>query len=204
MVELGFESVGFHSLALRLGVALTTASRRKGNLHLCTMQNAERSQLLLKLKVTSYCGSLMFEGLGGHVIESRAHTFGSWSCPLTLWVPEMELKLLYKVASTLTHWAILLALFFSFLEMVWMRVDPSRFMFECLVPSWWNCLERIRRCGLIGGAVSLEVALSSCHFQLALSPCTCGSRYKRSATAPAPGLPVCCHDDVSHVAQASF
>ena len=35
---------------------------------------------------------------------------------------------------------------------VGMRKTP---MFEYLVPSWWNCLERMRRCGLLGG-VSLR------------------------------------------------
>jgi hypothetical protein len=33
--------------------------------------------------------------------------------------------------------------------------------------SWWNCLGRIRRCGLVGGGVvlgvSLEVPKDSCH-----------------------------------------
>jgi len=28
-------------------------------------------------------------------------------------------------------------------------------VFECLVPSWWNCLGRIRRCGLVEEGVSL-------------------------------------------------
>ena len=30
-------------------------------------------------------------------------------------------------------------------------------IFECLVLSWWNCLERIRRRGLVGGGESLGV-----------------------------------------------
>jgi hypothetical protein len=30
-------------------------------------------------------------------------------------------------------------------------------MFEYLVPSWWDCLGRIRRCGLLGGGVLLGV-----------------------------------------------
>jgi hypothetical protein len=46
-------------------------------------------------------------------------------------------------------------------------------MFECLVPSWWNCLGRIRRCGLFGGGVSLgvifEVSRVLCDSQLSLS-----------------------------------
>lgn len=28
-------------------------------------------------------------------------------------------------------------------------------MLECPVPSWWNCLGKIRCCGLIGGEVAL-------------------------------------------------
>lgn len=28
---------------------------------------------------------------------------------------------------------------------------------KCLVYSWWNCLERIKGCGLVGEVVSLEV-----------------------------------------------
>ena len=31
------------------------------------------------------------------------------------------------------------------------------YLFECQVPSWWNCLGRIRGCGLVGGGVSLGV-----------------------------------------------
>lgn len=30
-------------------------------------------------------------------------------------------------------------------------------MFKCLVPSWWNYLGRIERCGFTGGGVLLEV-----------------------------------------------
>jgi hypothetical protein len=30
-------------------------------------------------------------------------------------------------------------------------------VFECLAPSWWDYLGRIRRCGLVGGGVSLGV-----------------------------------------------
>jgi hypothetical protein len=33
-------------------------------------------------------------------------------------------------------------------------------IFEYLGPSWWNCLGRIRRCGLIERGVSLAVAAS--------------------------------------------
>lgn len=27
----------------------------------------------------------------------------------------------------------------------------------CMAPIWWNCLEEIKRCGLLGRGVSLEV-----------------------------------------------
>lgn len=46
---------------------------------------------------------------------------------------------------------------------------------ECLVPGWWNCLGRIRRCGFARGGVSLGVGFwhfkrPSYHFQPALCP----------------------------------
>ena len=36
---------------------------------------------------------------------------------------------------------------------------PQAHVFECLVPGYYNCLERIKRCGLAGGDVSLGVGL---------------------------------------------
>jgi hypothetical protein len=36
-----------------------------------------------------------------------------------------------------------------------MTMVPYRLMFEYLVPSWWNCLGKIRRCGLIRGGIGL-------------------------------------------------
>ena len=38
------------------------------------------------------------------------------------------------------------------LAVVWMRMPPPG---ECLVYSWWNLFERIRRCGLIGGGITV-------------------------------------------------
>lgn len=39
------------------------------------------------------------------------------------------------------------------------------FIVKCLVPNWWNCLGGIRRCGIVGGIVSLGVgvAVSKAH-----------------------------------------
>ena len=42
--------------------------------------------------------------------------------------------------------------------LVWMRMAPMAHRFECLGHSGWNCLGRIRRCGLAGGGVSLTVS----------------------------------------------
>lgn len=36
---------------------------------------------------------------------------------------------------------------------------PLAHIFECLVHSWWNCLERMRRCGLVGRGMSLAASL---------------------------------------------
>jgi hypothetical protein len=72
---------------------------------------------------------------------------------------------------------------------VGMRMAPMVHIFECLVPSWWNCLRRIRRRGLAGGAESLGWVL---RFQkpkpfpvsrFGLSP-TCGSDVSSQADAP--------------------
>ena len=38
---------------------------------------------------------------------------------------------------------------------VWMRMTLEAHILEYLVPSWWNCLGRIRRRGLAGGGVAL-------------------------------------------------
>lgn len=38
-------------------------------------------------------------------------------------------------------------------------MDLKACIFECLVPSWWACLGRIRWCGLVGEDVSLGVGI---------------------------------------------
>ena len=76
----------------------------------------------------------------------------------------------------------------AFCIMVWSRVCGDqgvecrglnenglyRLMFECLVPSWWNCLGRIGRCGLRERGVSLGVGFEDskdwCHSQCVLCP----------------------------------
>lgn len=35
-------------------------------------------------------------------------------------------------------------------------------MVECLVPSWWNCLGKIRRCGFFGGSFKRIVSFPVC------------------------------------------
>lgn len=51
--------------------------------------------------------------------------------------------------------------------------SPHTLIFECLVPSWWNCLEKIRRCGCFEGIESRRGGLwgftSPSHSQLAFS-----------------------------------
>jgi hypothetical protein len=36
----------------------------------------------------------------------------------------------------------------------WVRMASMAPRFECLVPSWWNCLGRIRRCRFVGRGMS--------------------------------------------------
>lgn len=38
---------------------------------------------------------------------------------------------------------------------------PYACIFECLAPRWWNCLRRLRMCGLFGGGVSLGTGFLS-------------------------------------------
>ena len=58
-------------------------------------------------------------------------------------------------------------------------------MFEYLVSSWWNYLERIRRCGLVRGGVSLgdvlEVSKDSQCAPLALCLVVGDQDYEHSA-----------------------
>lgn len=62
----------------------------------------------------------------------------------------------------------------------WAISPTQAHSFECLVPSWWNCLKRIRRLSVVGWGVSLGVSLAlrfqnwscsdQCFFSLSLSP----------------------------------
>lgn len=66
-----------------------------------------------------------------------------------------------------------------------------------LGPTWWNSLGRTRRCGHVGGGVSLVVDFAVlkelCQIQSHSLPPMCRWRCKLSVTAPAPCLPVWCH-----------
>lgn len=50
-----------------------------------------------------------------------------------------------------------------YLVVIWMRIPPQAHAVECVVPRWWNCLERIRKWGHIRGGVSLRSGL--CDFK---------------------------------------
>jgi hypothetical protein len=66
-------------------------------------------------------------------------------------------------------------------------------LFEYLFPSWWNDLDRIRRCFCFLASVSPEPGfqiLKVLHHLLSLIP-VCQSRCELSAAAPALCLPVC-------------
>lgn len=58
--------------------------------------------------------------------------------------------------------------------------NPHMLMFQCSVPSWWNILERIRRCGFVRRGVSLgvgfRVSTPLLHSQCAALPPSWGSR----------------------------
>lgn len=80
---------------------------------------------------------------------------------------------------------------------VWVS-RPHRLVFECLVPSFWSCLGRMRRSGdLVGGDVSLGVAfgVSEAHAIPSVSFFTSCLRIRCKLWAPAPGpyLPACYH-----------
>lgn len=57
----------------------------------------------------------------------------------------------------------------------WMRMTSIGSHFEALVPSWWNCLGRTRKCDLVGEGMSLgtgfKVSRDLWHSQCALCPC---------------------------------
>lgn len=77
-----------------------------------------------------------------------------------------------------------------------MQIAPQAHLFKYLVPSWWDCVERIRRCDLIGDGAFWEPPLKlhktftiprvlALGFFLVVSGC------ELSATASAPGLARC-------------
>lgn len=70
-------------------------------------------------------------------------------------------------------------------------------MFECLVPSWWNCLERIDGCGLADGSMSLRVGFESVK-PLSLPICSLCFMFvvqdmSSQLPAPVPMPTSCCH-----------
>jgi len=67
-------------------------------------------------------------------------------------------------------------------------------VFECFVPSWWNGWGRIKRCGLVGGGVSLGAGFEvskvlTISYSLSLSVVCSWIRCQFSPTASAPCLP---------------
>jgi hypothetical protein len=44
-------------------------------------------------------------------------------------------------------------------KVVWMRMSTGSYV-RLLHPSWWNCLGRVRRRGLVGGSVFLCLSLA--------------------------------------------
>ena len=68
-------------------------------------------------------------------------------------------------------------------------------MFDCLLPSWWNYLERLRKRGFMGEAGSLGVAFEVSKAQANPSvslPLACG--FRCNDAPPASCLPTCCLD----------
>lgn len=77
------------------------------------------------------------------------------------------------------------------------KIFPQAWLFEHVVPSWWHCLRKFRRCGLAGDSKSLEGVLSA--YSLIPPPVyslyfTLAVRYV-SSQLPAPAtMPAdCCH-----------
>lgn len=71
-----------------------------------------------------------------------------------------------------------------------MRMSLEAHMSEYLVPSWWNCLERMRRCDLVEGATrgpALKFQ-KTCPIPSVCQPCDCVSRCE-----PLPQHHDCCH-----------
>lgn len=66
------------------------------------------------------------------------------------------------------------------------------YVLQYVVPTWWNCLGRIKKYGLIGGGVPLGVGLGVSRpmpFQVCSRLPFCGSKCEFSAVAPASCLP---------------
>lgn len=55
--------------------------------------------------------------------------------------------------------------------LIWIRMPLNRLMFEYLIFSWWDCLGRIRRYGLVGRSMSLGVGFDDSNLCLSLSLC---------------------------------
>lgn len=72
----------------------------------------------------------------------------------------------------------------------WMRVGPYVYRCECLVPSWWNCLTRIRRRDLVGGGVPSEMGFSVSKAPPCPASFSLQMRCRLPAPAAVPGLPV--------------
>lgn len=77
---------------------------------------------------------------------------------------------------------------------IWIRMAPRTGMLECLVPSLWNCLGRVRRCGLPGRGEppgELRAFTSPCHSQCSLSLCRLLSDHEVSSQLLLPPC-LCC------------
>lgn len=79
-----------------------------------------------------------------------------------------------------------------------MRMAPTFSEFEYLVPTWWNCLQRIGKGSLVGGGVVLgEGVVLGAGFEVSNNASVylhhiCGSHIcKLSTTAPVPWLMPC-------------
>ena len=57
---------------------------------------------------------------------------------------------------------------------VWILMAPLGLYFECSVPSWWNYLGKMRRCGLVGSVplgVSFEISRACTRLSAPFSAC---------------------------------
>lgn len=90
---------------------------------------------------------------------------------------------------------------------IWIRRLPKPQIFECLIWSWWNCLEIIRGMVFIGGGVSLGVGFEVsevCTIPTEHSMLCLRDRCKLSTTAPALCKPACCHTPLHDVYALTF